>query len=864
MFQPAKRRSLAAGSGTSLHDRAQIAFVAGLVLLALSNPRTTSAQQVFADGTVRTATGVVDMGTINGDAGIGLRARNAGTILTLPPLSVTTGGVSAIGAQALSGSRIDLVDGTTIHTTGLNADGIVSSGNSLVTVSGTSVFTEQVGYGLIAGTGGRIEFADSDVNALTATGAAVFSGGTIRLVDSTVQTGTGIGLWIDGAASNLIGDGFTVMSTAARGALVSQGTLSLSDSSITSSGIGIQTGNAAKIYLDGTSVSTTGVNAYGVYLSGGSVLSMTGGSITTAASGARGLYGGPGANAATINGATITTAQSSAILAFGAGAVLDVDLAGSNVVGAAAALEIGGGGILDLDASRSEITGRAVTAVGSSSSVTLSDGSTWNVTGTSNVTDLTNDASLVQFSPAGNVFKSLTTTGYAGADGRLGLNTYLGSDGSPSDLFVIDGGVASGTTGLIVRDTTGGGDLTMGNGILVVDTINGGTTDAGAFHLAAPVVAGPYEYSLYRSSLDGSGPANWYLRSILSPDPPGPDPTPDYRPEVSLYASVPSMAAIYGRHMIDTLHERVGEEEQLAGRTFDPNASASGVWLRGIGHWGHRNGDPRGVYDGAPEFYYRFGAMQGGLDLYRDESGGTSDRAGVYLAYGHGVMDVTQNRITTSRDAGRNDFDAFSVGGYWTRFGDDGWYLDGVLQGTWYQMTTRSRRPTEIGFPDQSIDGVGIAASLEGGYPLDLGDGWQLEPQVQAVWQTIHMDDFNDAAADVRYNDLNSLAGRVGARISRTWESETATGAQSARLTTVWGRVNIWHEFTAKAEMEISSAAGYVPFLSDLDETWVEIGIGGTKQVSERTSIFGNLAFSTSMDGDNYAWNGKVGLRVNW
>ncbi|WP_246706626.1 autotransporter outer membrane beta-barrel domain-containing protein [Rhizobium leguminosarum] len=227
-------------------------------------------------------------------------------------------------------------------------------------------------------------------------------------------------------------------------------------------------------------------------------------------------------------------------------------------------------------------------------------------------------------------------------------------------------------------------------------------------------------------------------------------------------------------------------------------------------------------------------------------------------------MEVTQNLLTTTRDAGDNDFGAFSVGGYWTRFSENGWYLDGVVQGTWYDVTTHSNRPTQIGFPEQSIDGFGFAASLEGGYPFDLSDGWQLEPQAQIIWQTIRMDDFNDGAADVRYDNLNSFAGRIGARVARTWEAEEATATEPARLATVWGRVNVWREFTAKAQTDVSSADGFVPFSSNLDETWIELGLGATRQVSSNTSLYGNVNFSTSFDGDNYAWNGKLGLRVNW
>ena len=108
------------------------------------------------------------------------------------------------------------------------------------------------------------------------------------------------------------------------------------------------------------------------------------------------------------------------------------------------------------------------------------------------------------------------------------------------------------------------------------------------------------------------------------------------------------------------------------------------------------------------------------------------------------------------------------------------------------------------------------------------------------------------------------MAGRIGARISRTWAVEEATTTEPARLATVWGRINLWHEFTAKAQVDISSATGFVPFKSDLEETWIEIGGGATRQITKNMSLYGNVSYSTTFNADNYAWNGKLGMRVNW
>jgi autotransporter family porin len=95
------------------------------------------------------------------------------------------------------------------------------------------------------------------------------------------------------------------------------------------------------------------------------------------------------------------------------------------------------------------------------------------------------------------VTDSLTVIGnYVGQGGRLVVQTTLAGEGAPSDRLIISTGTATGGTGLIVKNVGGTGDLTVANGILVVDTVNGGTTAPGAFALAGPVVAGPYEYTL--------------------------------------------------------------------------------------------------------------------------------------------------------------------------------------------------------------------------------------------------------------------------------------------------------------------------------------------------------------------------------
>lgn len=127
---------------------------------------------------------------------------------------------------------------------------------------------------------------------------------------------------------------------------------------------------------------------------------------------------------------------------------------------------------------------------------------------------------------------SFTVRGdYVGDDGLLLIDTVLGNDASASDKLVIDGGNASGTTGVTVLNAGGTGAVTAQNGILVVEAINGGTTASGAFALNSRVAVGAYEYFLFRGGVSAGTGENWYLRSTLPPPPapaapPPPQPAP--------------------------------------------------------------------------------------------------------------------------------------------------------------------------------------------------------------------------------------------------------------------------------------------------------------------------------------------------
>ena len=367
------------------------------------------------------------------------------------------------------------------------------------------------------------------------------------------------------------------------------------------------------------------------------------------------------------------------------------------------------------------------------------------------------------------------------------------------------------------------------------------------------------------------------------PVPPGP-PVPNFRQEVSLYAALPSLALLYGRSLMDTLHERVGEEEHLRalaklkstttaygsgnlppvsfGSTYaDAGVGPylNGAWGRVIALSGDRDGDRAGIFGDGPRYGFDFVALQAGLDIYRQQIAGYRIHAGVYGAIGDGRAGVTH---FTGLSAGHDSFAAYTGGGYATLFGPTGWYLDSVLQGTFYDMKAQSTR-----LPALETDATGFAASLETGYPLRFGGflaGWIVEPQAQLVYQSVDLDTARDIAATVRFDDAESLAGRLGLRFATTWIVPGGYLGPHPSLATAWFRPSYWHEFSGDPKTLFSSATGFIPFRADLGEAWVELNAGISLRVDRTTELYANGSYQLGVEGDSDAWTGKVGLRVNW
>lgn len=310
------------------------------------------------------------------------------------------------------------------------------------------------------------------------------------------------------------------------------------------------------------------------------------------------------------------------------------------------------------------------------------------------------------------------------------------------------------------------------------------------------------------------------------------------------------MALSYGQGLMDSLQERVGDDVLQAS-----NEHADSTWARVIAQHDRRDGGALGIYgDKGPSYNDNMFALQAGVDLYRGEHDNGSDIAGVYIALGQIAGDVKHfDGITAGRDRLQN----YTLGGYWTHFGASGWYTDAVVQGTGYNVKASSTRMAAL-----KTEGRGIAASLEGGYPIPLRNGWVFVPQAQLVYQRASFNDASDAASDVYFGNANSLAGRVGGEAKKNWS--LGSEAAQPRLMSTWLRVDLWREFMANPGVAFSTPTTPVSFHSELKGTWVGLRAGISSQLARNVFVYANAGYDIGVNNHSDGYSGKIGIRVNW
>ncbi|MGK3123206.1 autotransporter outer membrane beta-barrel domain-containing protein [Candidatus Pantoea formicae] len=496
------------------------------------------------------------------------------------------------------------------------------------------------------------------------------------------------------------------------------------------------------------------------------------------------------------------------------------------------------------------------------------------------ILDLTNGAG----SPGNtlNINGSLASSG-----GQLNLITDLNEGGALSNQFTDHlnvTGNATGTTLVNVKltDSSTGAltDLNRNGGIEGNEGISlaqvAGNAGPDSFALKDGYLgAGPWQYRLYTFAPGSTDPsqrlvsgtgnnywdyrlANYYVcedgascPSTFITDAFGSGQSYDARPavvpQVPSYISAPVGLAYYTSAIIDDLHKRLGE---LRHEQTRPEGDGGEMFLRYIGSNLKYKSD-QSFRDYGYDFDLDYSAVQVGGNLLRLDGEKDSLRGG--LAYTRGN---TRIRPDAADGYSSTTFDSDSLAFYGTWQRQTGFYLDGVISFDWHRGETDIARQKQ----EAKLKGHGWTASLESGYPFDLGDGYKLEPQAQLMYMKLNMNDFTDEDGNkVRYGDYNQTIGRLGARLDRTWTDD------SNRQYTPYLRANYYKGWGGTADTHISSVEN--PALSatftsgHFGQMW-EVGAGGTATLQQDVSLYAEADYRKEIRGNGAkGWRYNVGVR---
>ncbi|GLR85403.1 autotransporter outer membrane beta-barrel domain-containing protein [Bradyrhizobium iriomotense] len=477
--------------------------------------------------------------------------------------------------------------------------------------------------------------------------------------------------------------------------------------------------------------------------------------------------------------------------------------------------------------------------------------------------------------------------------GTLKLDTVLNQGGpaSQSDVLVVDGTSVGpgGATSMSIRNAGGTGALTVGDGILVVQVLDPSRSAPGVFALAGEVRGGAFDYDLFHGGLNGSNPQDWFLRStfivgppiVVPPEPPilPPIPPPEVLPpgvfpiigpELATYGVVQPIARQMGLTTLGTLHERVGDAAADAAclNAMPDNSLITKAPPVLYGNcrqvvWGRLFGQQIDNHYQAfadPRASGQVAGIQAGADLWRGSLiPGHSDSTGVYFAYGNGNVNVDGLVTNTAATAyvlqhtGSVNLNAYSVGGYWTHYGPGGWYIDAVLQGSFYNGNASTQ------FANLPISGAGFSSSLEAGYPIPLpwlGPRFVLEPEGQIIWQQVSFRDADDGLGPVGLGTTSGASGRLGLR--GKWTINDPAG----RVWQPYVLANVWQDWGGNA----TTMFGVDPVPLIDQATRLEFAGGLSAKILPGLSLYAQAGyqFATSSQLRRDGVKGNFGVHYAW
>ncbi|MCP2039885.1 outer membrane autotransporter protein [Neisseria sp. HSC-16F19] len=481
-------------------------------------------------------------------------------------------------------------------------------------------------------------------------------------------------------------------------------------------------------------------------------------------------------------------------------------------------------------------------------STTLRNTGTWtNTVHDSNLDTLENSGSVI-FGQNYGTDRIIKVVDYTGNNGQLLVNSVWNDGATPdgdsaSNLLDITGTATGRTTvrthsGIIGNITLKDQDIFT---VPVVRVADGGHADA-FFGSAETTNAG--QAQLIRKD---DNTYVWTLKArsgtdILTPSAPG-------------YVQMPGLNLEQGYATLATLHERRGENQAQA---HSAAANQGQSWGRVLGKHLKQEGSER--FNSKS----RISGVQVGHDfaVEPNERGGRRF-TGLYAAYTHGSHDFADRYraengvVVDDTHSGSGSSRAVSLGVSNTYYTAQGSYVDLVGQLSYLKNRYNPREGAGL-----KQSGRSVALSAEAAHPFALSrhasgsPAWQLEPQVQLVYQHLNLKGSHDGVRQIEQGKRNDWRGRIGARVA--YQRDAAeSGAQ-----TFYGVLNLWRDLAGKRSVWL----GQDELKERQSRSWVEIGGGVQLPVGKQSHVYGDARYEHDLSSrsERRGIRGTVGFKYSW
>jgi outer membrane autotransporter protein len=323
-------------------------------------------------------------------------------------------------------------------------------------------------------------------------------------------------------------------------------------------------------------------------------------------------------------------------------------------------------------------------------------------------------------------------------------------------------------------------------------------------------------------------------------------PVQDLVAQLPSYIVAPTALLTYGDTLIDTLHQRLGEIRN----TGQVDSRGGELFVRYIGSQQRYASSQRAYgYD----FDQQINAVQLGGSLISLTNDASSLRLG--WALDKGVTRVTP-RVYDSEDSSFGRYDAHGVSAWMTWQQNNGFYVDAVVGGERYQGTVN----TAVRGAVANIRASGWTASVETGYPFAMGGGWWVEPQLQLKHQSLSFNPFQDVDnINTQIQVGGSTSTRAGVRFTKT----------DNPLFSPYGRVDLIHASGGHSKTTASNPAwgelGTGTFDGGRLGNTVRVGAGASSRLTPYLSLYGEADYlHATSDYGTRGWQANVGVRFEF